>query len=189
MTKPIDLSRIAGGMTRNHGYWRVNKDGFTSALTACDQGVFEVIPPAARGGDWSVRSVLPVPVSDIALCDIDGDGVDELATIEPFHGDVFNIYRQTPGGWHLFYRYPESLPFCHVVWGGRLRGEPVFIGGCRGGDRRLFILHWRDGAVLQQVIDTGGGPSNVTIIPGSRVDVFAVANRETNSADVYLVED
>ena len=88
---PIPPTKIADGMTRNHGYWRLNNGKFTSALTACDQGVFEVIPPAFNGGEWSIGNILPMPVSDIALCDIDGDGVSELAAIEPFHGDAFTI--------------------------------------------------------------------------------------------------
>jgi len=186
---PIPPTKIADGMTRNHGYWRLNNGKFTSALTACDQGVFEVIPPAFNGGEWSIGNILPMPVSDIALCDIDGDGVSELAAIEPFHGDVFTIYRKAPGGWSLMYRYPEKLPFCHVVWGGYLRGKPVFIGGCRSGDRRLFILHWRDGAIRHHVIDTGLGPSNVAVITGRNADILAVANRESGNADIYLVED
>ena len=40
LSPPVSMKIIAGGMTRNHGYWHVVNEGFTSALTACDQGVF-----------------------------------------------------------------------------------------------------------------------------------------------------
>lgn len=186
---PVELSEIAGGMTRNHGYCRVQTSEGPAALTSCDQGVFEVRPPYKRGSSWTVDRVMDRPVSDIALCDIDGDGRQELAAIEPFHGDAFVLYRRGPAGFERFYEYPRPLAFAHVVWGGKLRGRGVFLGGCRGAGRDLFALSFQDGRVSSQLIESGAGPSNVAVLSGGASDLVAVANREIGEAAVFAVED
>jgi hypothetical protein len=187
VNQPVSLTKIAGGMTRNHGYWRVKNNGYTSALTSCDQGVFEVQPPAERGGQWTVTKVLDKPVSDIALGDIDGDGIDEMATIGPFHGNRFCIYKRLVNGRSLLYQYPGNSEFLHVVWGGKLRGENVFIGGCRGGNKELFLLHWRGGEIVYKIIEAGAGPANVCVINGQDHDLILAANHESGEGAVFIV--
>jgi hypothetical protein len=186
---PYQLIRVNGEMTRNHGYWRVKSGEITLALTACDQGVFEVMPPVRVDGSWGVRCVLERPVSDIALCDIDRDGVDELAAIEPFHGSEFVVYHKDGEKWAPFYRYPRKLEFLHVVWGGLLRGQPVFIGGCRGGQRELFLVNCRDGNLQAEIIDSGTGTSNINVINRPDSDLIIAANRESGQAVIYTVYD
>ncbi len=187
LSEPIALEVIADDMTRNHGYCR-RADG-RGAFTSCDQGVFELSPPAEGGGTWGIAKILDRPVSDIAFCDIDGDGVDEMATIEPFHGREFQIYRREPSGYRSIYRHLTPMEFCHVVWGGKLRGESVFLGGCRGANQELFILRWQDGKVVSENIESGAGPSNVSVINGAQRDLIAVANREIGEGAVFVVED
>ena len=36
-------------------------------------------------------------VSEFGFVDFDGDGVDEIVTIEPFHGENFVIYKMIAG--------------------------------------------------------------------------------------------
>lgn len=189
-SRPVALTRIAKGMHRNHGYLRAGAAGSEYALTACEEGVFEVTPPAQRGGAWSVRCVLERPVSDIALCDIDGDGHDELAAIEPFHGGAFRLYRNENGAWQPFYDYPAGTStFFHVAWGGRLRGVPVFLGGCRAGGKELFLLRWNNGTVVPEIIERGMGPSNVFVLHGAESDVILTANREGGEGALFTVRD
>ncbi|HEY96644.1 MAG TPA: hypothetical protein G4O16_00480 [Dehalococcoidia bacterium] len=189
ITRPIILTQIAGGMTRNHGYRRVKNGDDIWALTSCDEGVFEVLPPAKRGGNWTVNNILDRPVSDIAVCDIDGDGVDEMATIEPFHGNTFTVYRKKASGYLPLYRYPGNSVFCHTVWGGHLRNETVFIGGYRAGNRELFLLRWKDGEIVADTLETHSGPSNVDVIHGEKRDLLVVANREVGEGVVFSVTD
>ncbi len=186
---PLKLDEIAGGMTRNHGYWHLRGNGYDYALTACDQGVFELSPPEHRGGRWSLRRVLDRPVSDIAVSDIDGDGLAEMAVIEPFHGSDFRVYHQSGETWEPFYRYPETLPFGHVVWGGRLRGQPVFLGGGRAEKQKLFMLRWQNGAVVDETIDTGSSPTNAVVINGPEEDRVVIACREAGQAIIYHIRD
>jgi hypothetical protein len=193
----VELQLIASGLTRQHGFWKVQKPGYSTALSACDQGVFEIQPPINRGQSWSVAQILARPVSDIALCDIDQDGVDELATIEPFHGNDFKIYRQTESCFSPIYQYPgghaagqpDVFSFGHVVWGGQLRNENVFIGGCRAGRRELFVLRWRNGGICEETIETGGGPANIAVINGREHDLLLVANHEIGEGALFIVTD
>jgi hypothetical protein len=184
---PLLPVRIAGNMTKNHGFWRVTNNGVTSALTSCDQGVFQVLPPYEYGEKWSVNRVFDKPVSDIAIGDIDGDGVEEMAAIEPFHGNQFNIYRKSSKGYSLMYSYLPKIEFLHVVWGGRLRGEPVFIGGCRGGNKELFLLRWQDGKIVIEIIEAGAGPANISVVNGKGRDLILVANHESGEGAVFIV--
>jgi hypothetical protein len=186
---PKKLTVIADGMRRNHGYWRMPRGEYTISYTSCEEGVFEVVPPAACGQNWSVRLILEKSVSDIALCDIDGDGLDELATIEPFHGTDYVIYHQTPGGdrYEEWYRYPGEMAFAHVVWGGALNGAPVFLGGCRALNREFFGLIYENGKLRPQMIETGFGPSNVKVLRASDGDRILTANRESAECALFLV--
>ena len=189
VSSPLQLEEIAAGMTRNHGYWHVRGGDFEYALTSCDQGVFELKPPEQRGSRWSIRHVLDRPVSDIALSDIDGDGLDEMAAIEPFHGNDFRIYHQSGDTWEPFYRHSETLPFGHVVWGGRLRDRPVFLGGNREGQQKLFMLYWQNGAVVDETIDTGVGPANVLVINRPEEDLVVAACHEAGKVIIYHIQD
>ena len=121
------------------------------AMTACDQGVFEIEPPEQRNEKWIVRKVLDKPVSDIALVDINDDGIAEMAAIEPFHGSDFTVYQMTKEGYTPIYRYPEKLEFCHAIWGGKVRNETVFNGGSREGRRELFMLRYINGSIKHEI--------------------------------------
>jgi hypothetical protein len=147
------------------------------------------MPPEKKGARWQVRKILNSPVSDLALCDIDGDGVPEMATIEPFHGSGFSIYHRTEEGYARIYSYPQSLPFCHAIWGGQLRSKRVFICGCRSGKRELILLSWQKGRILSETIDSGCGPANVTVIGGQDQDMVVAANHEGGEGAVYFVQD
>ena len=129
------LVQLGEGMTRNHGYCRIQKNGYSAAWVSSDQGLFEVSPPEVPGKDWSIERLWDRPVSDIALCDIDNDGVDEVAMIEPFHGDSFRIYKPTDGGFEPIYEYPSKLAFTHAIWGGSsgaFRRSSAAAGGTTG---------------------------------------------------------
>lgn len=186
---PAHLEVIARGMARNHGYCRVAREGYDQAYTACDQGVFRVTPPAAPGENWTVEQLLKQAASDVAVCDIDGDGQEELAVIHPFHGDVFAVYHRKGHGYTPCYCYPKPAPFLHAIWGGTLRGKPVFLAGCRAGDKDFFLVEHTPSGLRARLIETGAGPSNVTVLPGPDHDTILIANRESHEAAVFTVTE
>jgi len=184
---PAALETIAVGMSRNHGYCRVERDSFSEGYTACDQGVFRVAPPEAPGQGWTVEQLLKAAASDVAVCDLDGDGQEELAVIEPFHGNAFVIYKKLEGEYREIYRYPAPVDFLHAIWGGRLCGEAVFLAGCRSLNKELFLVRWTPDGPKEQIIEQGFGPSNVSVFGDGETDCILTANRQSDEGALFTV--
>ncbi|MEY8420435.1 hypothetical protein AALA83_14305 [Oscillospiraceae bacterium 44-5] len=184
---PAALETIAVGMSRNHGYCRMERAGYSEAYTACDQGVFRVAPPEAPGGAWTVEQLLTIPASDVAVCDLDGDGQEELATIEPFHGSAFVIYKKLGDNYREIYRYPTPVDFLHAIWGGLLCGEPVFLAGCRDLDKELFLVRWTPEGPREEIIERGFGPSNVAVFGDEETGYILTANRQSDEGALFTV--
>lgn len=186
----IELKVLKDGLTKNHGYSRLEKDGKVCGLVTCNEGAFEVSPPAKAGEQWRIHQFMDWPISDISAIDIDQDGELEFATIEDFHGSYFRVYKKIDGMFKKVFEHPEVTEFYHVVVGARLAGEPVFIGGCRRGKQQLFMVRLTDKNPLTltaEIIDEGVGPSNAFVIHEDSRDTIIVANRETNEAALYFV--
>jgi hypothetical protein len=187
---PLELTVLKDGLTKNHGYSRLTRNGFLSSLVTCEQGAFEVTPPQEPQGPWEVRQFMDWPISDISAVDIDGDGELEYATIEPFHGSYFRIYKKINGTYVKVYEHPEVSEFYHVVVGTTLAGKPVFIGGCRREKQQLFYVHAASTAPLRlqaEIIDEGVGPSNIHVMHEANRDIIVSANREIAEAALYIV--
>ena len=187
--KPLELSVLKDGLTKNHGYSRLKQGAAMTSLVTCEQGAFEVTPPQAPGAAWQIRQFMDWPISDISAVDIDGDGELEFATIEPFHGSYFRVYKKIDGRFRKVFEHPEVSEFYHGVVGTTLAGKPVFIGGCRRGRQQLFYVHAQPGATLQlraEVIEEGVGPSNVYVLHEPGRDVLVAANREKAEAALYF---
>ena len=190
--RPLELSVLKEGLFRNHGYSRSIWKGREAGLVTSDEGAFALLPPLGLGGEWSVERFMDWPISDIAACDIDGDGELEYATIEPWHGEYFRIYKRKGEGFSRIYEHPEVSEFYHVVADARLRGRPTFIGGCRRGSQHLFYVQAVSISplVLEAVtIENGVGPSNVAVVHDGDRDVIVSANREKGEAALYFVRD
>lgn len=193
-SSPGHLQPVAGGMTRNHGYCRVETPEGDYALTSCDEGVFEVRPPQQPGGCWKVQKLLERPVSDIAVTPA-RSGRRLLAAIEPFHGDRFCLYRPALGmGWERVWTLPDPSPFGHAIWGGTLWGQDAFLFGFREGRRQLFAVlcaetredKFADG-VQCLPLDEGGGPSNACVIHRGEEEWVLCANRVSGEGVLYRI--
>ncbi len=188
----IELKPLVEGLTKNHGYWRTVVDGKECATISSENGVILVTPPQSEGEKWMVNQIIDRPVSEAAVIDIDGDGVDEIATIEPFHGDTFKINKNTKQGWKTVYQYPSKLTFGHVAYACKLRGVPTFIGGEVRGEKKLFYVQCCDSSNLlfkTEIIDKDGGPSNVTVVNSKSNDIILAANQGAGQAVMYTVTD
>ncbi len=189
LAEPVEMRVVQDGLTKNHGYGRIQHKGVEQGLFAAEEGVFIITPPANKGGEWSVEHIFDRPTSEARLFDIDGDGVEELVTIEPFHGPYFRVYHETLSGYQMVYECPSGMDFCHVIWVGKLRGVPCILGACRRGPMSLFMITYSDGDYRFTEIDSGVGPSNIDVIYGRECDMIASANREMGRAAFYRVYD
>lgn len=194
----LDLKVLKQGITKNHGYSRLTQQGVMTGLVSGEEGAFEITPPQTPDADWGIRQFMDWPISDIAAIDIDGDGELEFATIEPFHGEYFRVYKKINGTFTKIYEHPEVSEFYHVVVGAHLAGVPVFIGGCRRGKQQLFYVrasqaqnqtqHKNQTLSLSAVlIEEGVGPSNAYVLNESHRDIIVAANRESDEAAIYFV--
>ncbi|MBS4842464.1 MULTISPECIES: hypothetical protein [Clostridium] len=185
LTDGIELEVLKTGLFRNHGYSSHMVDGKIHGTFGCDQGVFEVVP--MKNEQWQINCILEKSVGEIAWCDIDNDGIDEMMTIEPFHGDSMKIYKLTEGKYSEIYSYPYEIDFAHTLVGTKLCGEPVFVGGVRRKEAELFMIQYIDGKCKETIIEKGVGPANIHVINLDDCDLIVSANHTDNKAAVYTV--
>lgn len=187
IAKPFSLTTIIDGITKNHGFCRAKWNGRDAYLISGVEGVFAAYVAEVWGQDWTVERILNGEVSDMAVCDIDGDGVMELATIEPFHGSRGVIYKVSDNGLVPIHEY--EYEFGHVVWGGMIRNKPSFIIGGRKGNRELncFQTDGNSGRITHFTIDNTGGPSNIAVINTETADLILAANREIGEVALYEI--
>lgn len=192
LASPMQLNVLIDSLYQNHGFAKVVWNGRNAAMVGSRDGALIITPPQDADSDWTVEKIMDQPVSDLAAIDIDGDGELEIATIEPFHGSYYRIYKKIGGKYQQIFEHPEVSEFYHVVTGAELRGKPVFIGGCRRGKMQLFYVTASTTSPLSLeavLIDEGVGPSNVSVIHEKNRDVLVSANREKGEAALYFVTD
>jgi hypothetical protein len=186
----LTFTPISGPHIKNHGYCRGLWEGESAGFITSEEGIFVATPPKQREETWKIRQILQRPVGDVAVCDIDGDGTDELITIEPFHGDKFLVNKKRGGAYETVYRYPGEIQFAHAVAGCTIRGRPAVVGGIRRKNCELFILQYATEKGYElTVVEDGIGPSNVAVVSGRDRDLIISANHTRNEAAVYIVSD
>ena len=189
MEKPfhVDFQPFEGEYYQNHGFCTACVGGIGAAYTSSREGVFAIVPPANRGGAWTVTQLMDFPVSDIAVTDLDGDGKAEIAALSPFHGNRCRVYKDLGEGYEVIYTYPLPDDFFHTILSATLGGAPVFIGGARKLTSDLFLLRWdaQAQAVVSQQIDVGQGPSNAAVLNLPQRDILLAANRMVAQAAIF----
>ncbi|WEV69951.1 hypothetical protein OZX73_03575 [Bifidobacterium sp. ESL0775] len=177
-----DVRELGVRITKNHGYRRETP---TTSLITGHEGIFRLHYPQ-NGEDWRIERLADDETSDIAMIDIDGDGHEEYLAIQGFHGDhlrlyddQFNTLDSTEGG----------SPFGHAIDSEMLFGKPYFLFGYRGGDQELMTITAPDRKMHKTIIESGVGPSNVTVFRKDGEDYLLSANRESNSLAIYHITD
>ena len=190
---PIEFTPLVSGLYRNHGFCKTTVDGVQCACFGSDQGVHMVMPPAERGGEWTVTQLLDRPTSDVLMIDIDGDGEDEMLTLAPFHGETVTIFKKKDGVFKTIYTYPYPMPFLHAIWNGEVGGKNVAFIGNRREKMQLLAIYCDDPekmSIKVDVLDEGAGPANCMTYKYKGKDWLVAANRETNEVALYeLVEE
>ncbi len=184
---PFAIRPVIGGITKNHGFCKASWKGRAAYFVSGVEGVFVLYIPQTPDGTWESERIIGHEVSDMAVCDIDGDGELELATIEPFHGSKGMIYRKK--GEKLIPVLEHEYEFGHVVWGGKIAGKPAFIIGGRKGNRELNCFTWNasSGGIDRFMIDNSGGASNIAVYHKADSDMILAANREIGEVALYEI--
>jgi len=187
----LEFIRLPGDYYINHGFCVSGQNDREAAYIGCREGAFRITPPEQRGGDFNIERLLDIPISDVAVCDIDGDGEDEIAALLPFHGDRLKLFKRVGGSYREVYSYPVENDFYHAILGAEIGGEKVFVAGARRIAAQLLLIRWdkKSRAYVPQVIDEGVGPSNAAVLNTPERDILLSANRQINQAAIYVFDN
>ena len=166
---------------RHHGMLKARVHGDDTLLFSGAEGIFHMV---REGGKWTVERLFDHEVSEFGLIDLDGDGQDELVTIEPFHGNSLNIYKQVGASWEK--RYSDELWFGHGLSCGLFRGEPVVVVGNRRGPLTLNLYRPQaDGSFAREILEEQAGPTQTQVFTAGGQDYILSANQLKNEVALY----
>jgi hypothetical protein len=182
---PLTLVPVLEGIHKNHGFLVTPFEGRRSVLIGCAEGLL-AMDLESSDSEWPVRPVLPQEVSEIAVADLDGDGRDELVTIEPFHGSALRAYRQTPGGWSVFWE--AEISFGHCVLAGAFAGRGSVLVSNRDGSRDLLLFQFSAEAPSRPtriVVEAGAAAANMLVLTVEGTDRIVSANQAAGEIALY----
>jgi hypothetical protein len=183
---PLTAQPILTGIHKNHGLLLADFEGRSSLLIGAAEGLF-CMDLQSPGPEWPSRQVLPREVSEVAVLDLDGDGTDELVTIEPFHGNTLRAYRKAADGWSPF--WDAELSFGHCVLAGMFDGRRSVIASSRTGDKSLLMFQFEEDPKHPRriVVDESPAAANMVIMPRAGGDLLFSANQAEGEVAVYKV--
>jgi hypothetical protein len=181
---PLKSELIDNTLTRNHGMLRKNIDGVESVCMSGAEGIFyfEQLP----GDKWVKKQLFDKEVSEFGFIDLDGDGQDELVTIEPFHGEALNIYKRVGKNWEL--KFTDSLVFGHGLSCGFFNAEPIILVGNRRGSFTLDqfkVIDFAKSKFSRTVIEEDAGPTQTQVFTANGTDYILSANQKKNEVALY----
>lgn len=168
---------------RNHGMLKSVVNGRETIFVSGVDGIYYF--DMSDGKCEAVR-YFDKEVSEFGLLDMDGDGQDELVTIEPFHGQMLNVYKRIGGNWEL--RFTDELAFGHGLSCGMFRGKPVIVVGNRRGPLTLVMYTPQDlanGVVAKEVLEEGAGPTQTQVFTLNGTDYILSANQLKKEVALY----
>ncbi len=180
------IQPILQGVSKNHGMHVTNIEERAVVLITGQEGVFSIYIPRDPAEEWHHKRLIDNEVSDIYTADIDGDGVLEIITIEPFHGDRLGVYKHLSGSWKAV--FAMSINFGHVVWSGNILGRPAILVGNRGGAKELGLLYPKThGSFIMdlQVLDEQIGPAQIAVVHRQDCDLILSANHDVGEIVLY----
>ena len=181
------LTPVIEGLTRNHGLLKTIHNGVTSLLVSGAEGVFRVFWDSVQKR-WVSEKWLDCEVSEIAKIDLDGDGVDELITIEPFHGNKLVVYKIDNGNWVK--KFDTELSFGHGLCANFINGQPTILVGNRASGKELLAFRPIDlkvGQMQRIVIEADAGPTQTIITDIEGKAHIISSNQSKGEISLYQV--
>ena len=147
-----------------------------------ESGIYAVVP--SGDNTWRVRHLFDREVSEFAFFDLDGDGEDELALIEPFHGNSLSIYKNKGKIWEKC--YSSKLSFGHGLSAGVFKNQRVIIAGNRR-DSEALEMHVvvSIDKVEKHIIEEHAGPTQIKIFNYDNKDYILSSNQIKNEVALY----
>ncbi len=177
-------SVIDSSIIRNHGMGRYWIDGVERLCVSGVEGVFSI--GLSSLGALELKPLFEKEVSELTFIDLDGDGQSELVTIEPFHGNILNMYKRVQGAWKL--KFSAPLSFGHGLSSGLFNGAPIVVVGNRRDSLNLEMFNIDDinrGSVNKIVIEEGVGPTQTQVFSFGARDYILSANQKKNEVALY----
>lgn len=188
LNEKIELKKIKTGLFRNHGFYHYTTNNHNEIYFGSDEGIFK-LKLTDNIDDYKFEHILDKPVGEIAISDLDGDGIDEILTIEPFHGDKIRIYDQKSDKLNMVYEYENKINFAHALLATKFRGENTFVCGVRRVEEEIFYIQYRDGRYVSTIIEKGVGTANLDVLNLENEDIIIAANHSKNEAAIYKIVD
>lgn len=182
--EPGEARLVDNTIFRNHGMLKVLKDGVETIMVSGAEGIFSI--EMTECGEWHLHRIFDHEVSEFGFVDFDGDGVDEMVTIEPFHGENFVIYKMIAGQWQQIHH--GELSFGHGLSCGMLNGEAIAVVGNRRDSLALRKVHLEDASnwkFVEEDIELGVGPTQTQVFEFDGKDYILSADQKKNQVVLY----
>lgn len=180
---------ITNQILRNHGMWAGTLDGRDVLLLSGAEGVFKIVVDGSAASGFGLKKLITSEVSEMVAADVDGDGRDELVTLEPFHGNRMRVYKQ--GGndeWESAWE-TNDLSFAHGLNVIPCGVGQVVVAGSRREGKELHAFHfpWLPGEPRRFTVDSDVGPTQIEPITGGSDGVarFVSCNQAAGEVSRY----
>ena len=185
---PWTLTPVLEGITKNHGMHKTVLNGKQVVLIGGREGLFSLEVPDGPNRPWNHVQLSDTETSDMYVADFDGDGIQEIASIEPFHGDRLVFYKY--GQNSLEVMWEEPIHFGHAVWMGRIAGRNAALICSRGGEKETALLYPKKdgpGTLEKVIIDSGVGATQIAVVNLSDRDLVLAANNGVEELALYEI--
>lgn len=183
----IQLEQVCSGLSKNHGMFVEAAAKGDVLWVGAQEGVLRC---QRNAGVWQTEMFMQEETSDLCIADIDGDGREEMAVIQGFHGDAVRVIKKQGDACVTISELP--VQFGHVVWAGNILGSMRLITASRGGKMEL-AMHSVVAAPEKlcfetTILDIGVGSTQIAVIDGVVSAEILAANHETGTVDLYRLD-
>ena len=156
------LRPILAELHKNHGFLLRTENGADRLYVSGVEGVYRANVPDTIEEAWAFEQYLPQEISELHFIDFDGDGMEELVTIEPFHGNRLVVYKLR--GDQALPWLDHEIEYGHGLWTGMIGGVPSLLVGNRAGHKNLELLQLDGPALSVTTIAEGSGTAQIAVL-------------------------